>query len=88
MTSPTYLSVDFLQECLKTNSSSLNLCEGAFNLSYKKLRNIVFTVHRILSFAIAQIAYQVGYESTSHFSYLFKRQFGMTPREYRQQKGL
>ena len=37
---------------------------------------------------IAQIAYQVGYESTSHFSYLFKRQFGMTPREYRQQKGL
>ncbi|MEH2401560.1 helix-turn-helix transcriptional regulator [Nostoc sp.] len=37
---------------------------------------------------IAQIAYQVGYESTSHFSYLFKRQFGMTPREYRQPKGL
>ncbi|MBW4568630.1 MAG: AraC family transcriptional regulator [Tolypothrix carrinoi HA7290-LM1] len=38
--------------------------------------------------AIAEIAYQVGYESTSHFGYLFKRQFGITPREYRQHKGL
>jgi len=38
--------------------------------------------------AIAEIAYQVGYESTSHFGYLFKRQFGVTPRDYRQHKGL
>ncbi|MDF5709471.1 MAG: AraC family transcriptional regulator [Nostoc sp. S4] len=37
---------------------------------------------------VAEIASQVGYESPSHFGYLFKRQFGMTPREYRQQKGL
>lgn len=37
---------------------------------------------------IAEIAYQVGYESTSHFGYLFKRQFGMTPRDYRKHKGL
>jgi AraC family transcriptional regulator, transcriptional activator of the genes for pyochelin and ferripyochelin receptors len=37
---------------------------------------------------ITEIAYQVGYESTSHFGYLFKRQFGMTPREYRKHKGL
>ncbi|AVH72818.1 helix-turn-helix transcriptional regulator [Nostoc sp. 'Lobaria pulmonaria (5183) cyanobiont'] len=37
---------------------------------------------------IAEIAYQVGYESISHFGYLFKRQFGITPREYRKQKGL
>ncbi|MEH2291261.1 helix-turn-helix transcriptional regulator [Nostoc sp.] len=37
---------------------------------------------------IPEIAAQVGYESISHFGYLFKRQFGMTPREYRRQKGL
>ncbi|MEH2191217.1 MAG: AraC family transcriptional regulator [Nostoc sp.] len=37
---------------------------------------------------VTEIASQVGYESISHFGYLFKRQFGMTPREYRQQKGL
>ncbi|MDZ8261523.1 AraC family transcriptional regulator [Nostoc sp. ChiQUE01b] len=36
---------------------------------------------------IAEIASQVGYESTSHFGYLFKRQFGMTPRDYRHHKG-
>ncbi|WP_442947925.1 hypothetical protein [Nostoc sp.] len=28
----------------------------------------------------------MGYESIGHFGYLFKRQFSMTPREYRQQK--
>ncbi|WP_375474009.1 helix-turn-helix transcriptional regulator [uncultured Nostoc sp.] len=37
---------------------------------------------------IAEIANQVGYESISHFGYLFKRQFGITPSQYRQQKGL
>ncbi|MEH2064874.1 MAG: AraC family transcriptional regulator [Nostoc sp.] len=37
---------------------------------------------------IVEIASQVGYESLSHFGYLFKRQFGITPREYRKQKGL
>ncbi|WP_292871013.1 AraC family transcriptional regulator, partial [Nostoc sp. LPT] len=37
---------------------------------------------------IAEIAYQVGYESSSHFGYLFKRQLGMTPRNYRKYKGL
>ncbi|MEH2462337.1 AraC family transcriptional regulator [Nostoc sp.] len=37
---------------------------------------------------IPEIAAQVGYESTSHFGYLFKRQFGITPRDYRQQKRL
>lgn len=34
----------------------MSLCKGAFNLSYKKLRNIVFTLHRILGFAIGLIA--------------------------------
>ncbi|WP_375467851.1 AraC family transcriptional regulator [Nostoc sp.] len=37
---------------------------------------------------VAEIASQVGYESIGHFRYLFKRQFGITPREYRQQKYL
>ncbi|MFN6479116.1 AraC family transcriptional regulator [Nostoc sp. DedQUE07] len=36
---------------------------------------------------IAEIASQVGYESISHFGYLFKRQFGVTPRDYRRCKG-
>lgn len=37
---------------------------------------------------ITEIAHQVGYESMSHFGYLFKRKFSMTPRNYRQQQSL
>ncbi|MBN4002000.1 AraC family transcriptional regulator [Nostoc sp. LPT] len=37
---------------------------------------------------VAEIASQVGYESIGHFGYLFKRKFGMTPREYRHHKSL
>ncbi|MBE9166420.1 helix-turn-helix transcriptional regulator [Pleurocapsales cyanobacterium LEGE 06147] len=33
--------------------------------------------------SIAAIAYRVGYASQSRFCYLFKRQFGMTPKAYR-----
>ncbi|MEH2080075.1 MAG: helix-turn-helix transcriptional regulator [Nostoc sp.] len=40
------------------------------------------------NFTVAEIASQVGYESISHFGYLFKRQFGITPREYHHQKAL
>ncbi|MEH1837999.1 MAG: AraC family transcriptional regulator [Nostoc sp.] len=37
---------------------------------------------------VTEIASQVGYESIGHFGYLFKRQFGITPREYRHHKSL
>ncbi|MEH1838001.1 MAG: helix-turn-helix domain-containing protein [Nostoc sp.] len=37
---------------------------------------------------VIEIISQVEYENISHFGYLFKRQFGITSREYRQQKGL
>ncbi|MDF5709474.1 MAG: AraC family transcriptional regulator [Nostoc sp. S4] len=43
---------------------------------------------RDTNLTVAEIASQVGYESITHFRYLFKRQFAITPREYRQQKGL
>ena len=43
---------------------------------------------RDTNLTVAEIASQVGYESIGHFRYLFKRQFGITPREYRQQKYL
>ncbi|MFC0397938.1 AraC family transcriptional regulator [Paraburkholderia rhizosphaerae] len=32
--------------------------------------------------AIQEVAYQCGFESTSHFSRAFKERYGMTPREY------
>jgi AraC-like DNA-binding protein len=33
--------------------------------------------------SIAELAYQVGFSHPSHFSRLFKRRFGMTPRDLR-----
>lgn len=38
--------------------------------------------------SVAVIAHTVGYSSQSHFCYLFKREFGQTPREYRNHLGL
>jgi len=32
---------------------------------------------------ITEITYDSGYDSLSHFSSLFRKQYGMTPREYR-----
>ena len=32
---------------------------------------------------ISEIAYSVGFKSTAHFSRMFKREFGMSPRDYR-----
>ena len=31
---------------------------------------------------ITQVAYAVGYNNQTHFSTVFKRQYGMTPSEY------
>lgn len=35
------------------------------------------------SYKIAEIAERIGYPDTSYFSYFFKKNFGMSPREYR-----
>ncbi|MBW7454019.1 response regulator [Paenibacillus sepulcri] len=39
-------------------------------------------------FKVYQISYQVGYKDPVHFSKLFKKQVGCTPKEYRRQKGI
>ncbi|MFF2481400.1 response regulator [Paenibacillus sp. NPDC058071] len=39
-------------------------------------------------FKVYQISYQVGYKDPVHFSKLFKKQVGCTPKEYRRQRGI
>ncbi|RKP53065.1 response regulator [Cohnella endophytica] len=41
-----------------------------------------------VKFKIYQISYQVGYKDPVHFTKLFKKQSGVTPKEYRKQRGI
>ncbi|WP_127506422.1 response regulator transcription factor [Paenibacillus humicus] len=41
-----------------------------------------------VKFKIYQISYQVGYKDPVHFTKLFKKQTGITPKEYRRQRGI
>jgi two-component system response regulator YesN len=41
-----------------------------------------------VKYKIYQISYQVGYKDPVHFTKLFKKQSGCTPKEYRKQRGI
>lgn len=41
------------------------------------------TAHAFIACSISEIAYSVGFNDSSHFARLFRRQFGMTPQELR-----
>ena len=54
-------------------------------LKYKKLD---LALHKILTsnLPVAQIAFECGFEATSHFIRVFKQEYGLTPLQYRQKK--
>ncbi|WP_028560787.1 response regulator [Paenibacillus pinihumi] len=41
-----------------------------------------------IKYKVYQVSYQVGYKDPVHFSKLFKKQVGCTPKEFRRQRGL
>ena len=69
------------RECLRSFSRSLGISPLQFLLSYR-LREAARLLRQD-ELNISQIAYSTGFESPSHFSALFRRQYGMTPSEYR-----
>ena len=77
--SPRYLS--FLLRLRETSFSELvweqRLAKARAWLSSSDPRDI----------AISEIAYGVGFKSPAHFSRMFKRVFGLNPREYRGEGG-
>jgi len=66
-------STVFAQECGRTFTEYLT------NLRLEKAKELLTTTDRRSS----QIALEVGYNDSHYFSYLFKKNVGMTPGEYR-----
>ncbi|OBZ19273.1 DNA-binding response regulator [Bacillus sp. FJAT-27264] len=75
---PVWLSKLFKKELHKT------FLEYLTEIRVKKAKEMLYDV----KFKIYQISYQVGYKDPVHFSKLFKKQVGCTPKEFRRQLGM
>jgi two-component system response regulator YesN len=75
---PVWLSKLFKKELHKT------FLEYLTEIRIKKAKEMLYDV----KFKIYQISYQVGYKDPVHFSKLFKKQVGCTPKEFRRQLGI
>ncbi|WZB69591.1 helix-turn-helix domain-containing protein [Achromobacter xylosoxidans] len=73
------LSVAYLHRILRAGGTSEAFI---FEERLERCRELLLNpLHRHRS--IAELAYQAGFSHPSHFSRLFKRRFGMTPRDWR-----
>ena len=59
-------------------STGKNLRDYVEEQRIKKAIDLLISTNKTLT----QIAYECGFSSQSHFSYVFKRRMGLTPREY------
>ena len=71
--SPNYFSTIFSQETGETFISYLT------NLRIEQAKLLLKTT----SMRIIDISYEIGYNDTQYFSYVFKKKVGMTPKEFR-----
>ena len=72
-----YLSVSVKEETQKT------VMEWVNNKSLMLIKNLLFET----TLSIEQISHQLGFSSASQLTRFFKRETGLTPAEYRKQKG-
>lgn len=75
---PVWLSKLFKKELHMT------FLEYLTDIRIKKAKEMLYDVQ----FKIYQISYQVGYKDPVHFSKLFKKQVGCTPKDFRRQLGI
>ena len=73
-----YVHPIYLSKLFKDKTGE-NFIDYLTNVRMKKAKELL----KNPSFKIYDISYMVGYESSKHFSKVFKDETGMTPREYR-----
>ncbi len=76
-----HLSKPYLSKYIKEKSGN-TFGEIVKNVRMKKARSLI----KGTSQSIERIAEQVGYQNVEHFNRLFKKKYGMTPVQYRNQK--
>ncbi len=80
----------FYAEKLNVTTRTLGeICKKIFNQTTSDIidRRIIIEAKRMLLYSglsVQQIGYELGYEDKSYFSRVFKRQTGMTPKEYQE----
>lgn len=75
---PVWLSKLFKKEKQKT------FLEYLTDIRIEKAKEMLADIR----FKVYQVSYEVGYKDPVHFSKLFKKQVGCTPKEYRRQRGI
>ena len=74
--SPTYFSELFKKE------EDINFIDYLIEFRIKKAKHLL----RYTDYKIYEVAREVGYENIYYFSRIFKRQTGLSPKQYRQNK--
>jgi AraC-like DNA-binding protein/mannose-6-phosphate isomerase-like protein (cupin superfamily) len=80
----------FYAEKLNVTTRTLGeICKKIFNQTTSDIidRRIIIEAKRMLLYSglpVQQVGYELGYEDKSYFSRVFKRQTGMTPKEYQE----
>lgn len=69
------------RECLRCFQRTIQLAPGQYVQRYRMMRGAELLTETGKS--ISEIALDCGFDSPSYFSGMFRRSFGMTPREYR-----